>query len=102
MQKSSQKTSWVGCMLTAVSGWLLCAAMCLWLTVSLEGYPEAYGYALPVALVVLFGNIFAYIFVSVRCASRLQCLLPRVVGICLGEGALLLLVYLWGKYGVAA
>ena len=36
-----EKKSCFGCSVIAVCGWLVCAAMCLWLTISLEGYPKA-------------------------------------------------------------
>ena len=44
-----EKKSCFGCSVIAVCGWLVCAAMCLWLTISLEGYPKAYSLAYPSA-----------------------------------------------------
>ena len=70
-----EKKSCFGCSVIAVCGWLVCAAMCLWLTISLEGYPKAYS--------------LAY-------------LLPAVIRVCFGEGTMLLLVWLWGRYWLAA
>lgn len=54
-----EKKSCFGCSVIAVCGWLVCAAMCLWLTISLEGYPKAYSLAYPAAMAVLFSNIFS-------------------------------------------
>ena len=55
-----ERKSCLGCSIIAVCGWLVCAAMCLWLTISLEGYPRAYSLAYPAAMAVLFSNIFVF------------------------------------------
>ena len=73
-----ERKSCLGCSIIAVCGWLVCAAMCLWLTISLEGYPRAYSLAYPAAMAVLFSNIFVFIFTSSRCAGDVRRLLPAV------------------------
>ena len=97
-----EKKSCFGCSVIAVCGWLVCAAMCLWLTISLEGYPKAYSLAYPAAMAVLFSNIFVFIFTSSRCAGDVRRLLPAVIRVCFGEGTMLLLVWLWGRYWLSA
>ena len=77
-----ERKSCLGCSIIAVCGWLVCAAMCLWLTISLEGYPRAYSLAYP--------------------AGDVRRLLPAVIRVCFGEGTMLLLVWLWGRYWLAA
>lgn len=37
-----EKKSCFGCSVIAVCGWLVCAAMCLWLTISLGGAVQQY------------------------------------------------------------
>ena len=88
-----EKKSCFGCSVIAVCGWLVCAAMCLWLTISLEGYPKAYSLAYPAAMAVLFSS---------RCAGDVRRLLPAVIRVCFCEGTMLLLVWLWGRYWLAA
>ena len=97
-----ERKSCLGCSIIAVCGWLVCAAMCLWLTISLEGYPRAYSLAYPAATAVLFSNIFGFIFSSSPCAGDVRRLLPAGIRVCFGEGTMLLLVWLWGRYWLAA
>ena len=50
-------------------------------------------------------NPYAYIifiFTSSRCAGDVRRLLPAVIRVCFGEGTMLLLVWLWGRYWLAA
>lgn len=53
-------------------------------------------------MAVLFSNIFVFIFTSSRCAGDVRRLLPAVIRVCFGEGTMLLLVWLWGRYWLAA
>lgn len=86
----------------AVAGWLVCAAMCFWLNVALEGLPRAAALAYPLSMAVAFSNIFVFSLVRSRCAGDLRRLLPAVIRICLSEGSMLLLVWSWGRYWMAA
>ena len=43
-----------------------------------------------------------FIFTSSRCAGDVRRLLPAVIRVCFGEGTMLLLVWLWGRYWLAA
>lgn len=82
----------------AVAGWLLCSAMCLWLTIALEPWPMAYDMLFPAVILVLFGNIFLFLLVATRWAASLRKLANSVMRLCLGEGLLLGGLYLLGRF----
>lgn len=82
----------------AVSGWLICAALCLFLTIRLEAWPQAYDMALPAVLGVMFGNLAVFVFVPLRLKDDMKILFRAVVRICVVEGLLLLALYFAAKY----
>lgn len=82
----------------AVAGWLICAAFCLWLTVELEAWPAAYDMFFPAVLLILFGNIFVFLFISSRWARQTSRLFSSVFRVCLGEAFLLAGMYILGRY----
>lgn len=84
--------------LVCVAGWLICAGLCLWAAVALEIYPFAYNMFFPAILLVLFCNIFLFLFVAVRWAQDIKRLLNSVLRICAGEAILLGGMYALGKY----
>ena len=88
--------SWV----VAVAGWLICAVLCLWLTIALEAWPYAYEVFFPAIVLILFCNILVFLFVATRWASLPRRLLGSVARVCVGEGLLLLLMYAAGRYGI--
>lgn len=88
--------SWFICVL----GWLLCAAMCLWLTILLETWPYAYDMLFPAILLVLFCNILVFLFIGSRWGNRSRNILVAVVRVCIGEGLLLAGLYLLGRFAI--
>ena len=93
-----EKKSCFGCSVIAVCGWLVCAAMCLWLTIYSSAAQTPYGTS------YCYGEteFSETIFTSSRCAGDVRRLLPAVIRVCFGEGTMLLLVWLWGRYWLAA
>ncbi|WP_297824939.1 hypothetical protein [uncultured Desulfovibrio sp.] len=104
MERKKEETSSAGWLswLTAVGGWLLCATMCLVLTIRLEGWPRAYEFVFPVVVAVLFSNILVFMFMASRCGAHAGKLFRAVCLVCLSEGALLLILYGWGRFFIAA
>lgn len=90
--------SWV----VSVAGWLICAGLCLWLTIALEAWPYAYEVFFPAVLLILFCNILVFLFVATRWGARTERLFGAVARVCAGEGLLLLLMYAAGRYGIGA
>ena len=86
----------------AVAGWLICAAMCLWLTIALEAWPYAYEVFFPAILLILFCNILVFLFVSTRWANQTARLFGSVARVCIGEGLLLGIIYAAGRFGIGA
>ena len=84
----------------AVAGWLICAILCLWLTIALEAWPYAYEVFFPAIVLILFCNILVFLFVATRWAGVPRRLLGSVARVCVGEGLLLLLMYAAGRYGI--
>lgn len=89
-------TAW----LFVVCGWLVCAFLCLALTVGLEPYPVAYDTLFPAILVILFGNIFVFIFLVNRWGSSLRALLGATIRLCVGEALLLVCLYCLGRFAL--
>jgi len=88
--------------LTVVGGWLLCATMCLILTIRLEVWPKAYDFFFPAAVAVLFSNIFVFMFMASRYGAHAGKLFRAVCRVCLSEGILLFLFYGWGRFFIGA
>ena len=86
----------------SVAGWLICAGLCLWLTIALEAWPYAYEVFFPAVLLILFCNILVFLFVTTRWGGDLRRLFGSVVRVCIGEGLLLLIMYAAGRYGIGA
>lgn len=81
-----------------VCGWLVCAAMCLGLTIGLEPWPAAYDTFYPVAILLLFGNVFLFLFIGSRWAANPVRLYGSVARLCVGEGLLLAGSYVLGRF----
>lgn len=90
--------SWI----TAVMGWLICAAFCLFLTIKLEAYPNAYDTFFPAVLLILFCNILIFLFVSTRWGQQTKKLFGSVVRVCAGEAIILGGLYILGKYFIGS
>lgn len=90
--------AWAICVL----GWLLCAGLCLALTLLLEAWPAAYDLFLPAVLLILFGNILVFLFVATRLAGNPGKLIGAVFRVCLGEGLILALFYVLGIFLVGS
>ena len=97
-KKATGWLSWA----VAVAGWLICAGLCLWLTIALEAWPYAYEVFFPAILLILFCNSLVVLFVATRGASETRRLFGAVARVCVGEGLLLLLMYAAGRYGIGA
>ena len=97
-KKATGWLSWA----VAVAGWLICAVLCLWLTIALEAWPYAYEVFFPAIVLILFCNILVFLFVATRWGSQTRRLFGAVVRVCVGEGLLLLLMYAAGRYGIGA
>lgn len=88
--------------LAAVAGWLICAFLCLCLTIGLEPYAQAYDMFFPVAILLLFGNILVFLFISSRWGAWPARLAGAVARVCIGEGLLLAGIYALGRYAIGA
>lgn len=86
--------AWLFC----VAGWLICAGLCLWLTISLEAYPYAYEMLFPAVLLILFCNILVFLFIATRWAQDIRRLAGSVVRVCAGEAIILAGMYAIGMY----
>lgn len=82
----------------SVLGWLICAGLCLWLTLELEAWPYAYDMIFPAILLILFCNILVFLFISYRWARDLKRLAGSVARVCVGEAIILGGLFLMGKY----
>lgn len=82
--------------LVSVTGWLVCAAMCLVLVILLESFPYGYDLFFPAVLLILFCNIFIFLFITSRWGLQLKRLVRAVFRVILGEGLILA-----GMYGLA-
>lgn len=94
-----KKRGW-GEWLAIVCGWLVCAGLCLAMTIGLEPYPSAYDTFSPVALVILFGNVFIFLFIGSRWAGEPRRLYGSVLRLCIGEGLMLAGVYALGRFAM--
>lgn len=83
-----------------VAGWLACAALCLGLTISLEAYPAGYDTFYPLAILILFGNVFLFMFIGSRWAGQPVMLYASVARLCVGEALLLGGFYLLGRFAM--
>lgn len=86
--------------LIATGGWLACAAFCLVLAIKLEEFPQAYEVLFPAVLLLLFGNIFVFLFITSRFGRDTQHLSIAVSRVCIGETLLLLGLYCLGRFGI--
>lgn len=86
--------------LMAVAGWLVCAALCLAVTIGLEAWPQAWDMFFPAILLILFCNILLFLFITSRWVSDLRRAAGSVVRICVGEGLLLAGIYALGRFGI--
>lgn len=86
--------------LICVCGWLICAFLCLWLMISLEAWPSAYDMFFWAAILVLFCNILVFLFISARYGAQTRQLSGAVLRVCVGEGLLLLICYLIGRFAI--
>lgn len=104
MEKDRQtsRKNWLGSALIAVGGWFVCAAMCLFLTIELEGWPRAYDFVLPAAVAVLFSNVLVFIFTASRHGENVGKLFRAVCRICVTEGLLFFVLFLWGRFFIGA
>lgn len=82
----------------SVAGWLICAAFCLWAMVSLEAYPNAYDMFFYAIILILFCNIFLFLFVTARWGKDIKRLAGSIGRVVLGEAALLYGMFAIGKY----
>lgn len=85
--------------LLATTGWLVCAALCLALTIALEQFPNAYEILFPAVLLLLFGNIFVFLFITSRWGKDTRKLSGAVSRVCIGETLLLIGLYCLGRFG---
>lgn len=92
--KNAGFVAWLIC----VAGWLICAGLCLWLTIALEAYPYAYEVFFPAVLLILFCNILVFLFIATRWGADIRRLGGSVIRVCLGEGVILAGMYGLGRY----
>ncbi|MBD5553069.1 MAG: hypothetical protein HDQ44_01895 [Desulfovibrio sp.] len=98
MQKLSTKGAGLAAWLISVCGWLLCAGMCLTLTIALEVYPYAYEVFFPAILLILFCNILVFLFIVSRWGPALSRLWRAVARVCVGEAIILAGMYGLGRF----
>lgn len=84
--------------MACIAGWLACAGMCLWLTLELEAYPYAYDMFFPVILLILFCNIFLFLFIAARWAAQASRLYGSVARLCAAEAIILAGMYGAGRW----
>lgn len=89
---------WLG----AVLGWLVCAGICLLTSIGLETYPDAYDMLFPAVLLMLFGNVFVFLFIISRWGNQAAKFFGSIIRICVGEGLLLAGLYALGKYALGS
>ena len=89
---------WLG----AVMGWIVCAGLCLLASIGLEPYPTAYDMLFPAVLLILFGNVFVFLFIISRWGNQVGKFFGSIIRICVGEGLLLAGLYALGKYALGA
>ena len=85
--------------LLATGAWLACAALCLALTIALEQFPAAYEILFPAVILLLFGNIFVFLFITSRWGKDTRKLFSAVSRVCIGETLILLGLYCLGRFG---
>lgn len=100
-KKPEKRNTWLP-WLISVLGWLVCASFCLLLTINLESWPDAYDILFPAVLLMLFGNIFVFLFLASRYGTQPARLGAAVARLCLGEGLLLAGLYVLGRFAIAA
>lgn len=93
-EKSHGFLAWLVC----VAGWLLCAALCLRTTLALEAYPYAYEMFFPAVILILFCNIFLFLFIVTKWKGEMGRLVGSVARVCLAEAILLGGMFAIGKY----
>ena len=74
----------------------------LWLMVELESWPNAYDMFFWAIILILFCNIFLFLFVSSRAGRTARQLFYAVLRLCVGEGLVLLIFYLLGRFAMGA
>ncbi len=100
--KSVSGTSlWINYII-ATLGWLACAALCLVLTIKLEEFPNAYDTLFPVILLLLFGNIFVFLFIASRWSRNTKKLSLAVSLVCFSETLLVIGIYCLGRFLIAS
>lgn len=85
----------------AVTGWLACAGLCLLASIGLEPWPYAYDMLFPVILLLLFGNVFVFLFIVTRWGAQPGRFFGSVGRVFLGEGLLLAGLYALGRFAIA-
>lgn len=84
--------------LAALFGWLVCAGLCLACAIQLENFPQGYDVFLPAIILVLFCNIFVFLFISSRWAKFPKKLWASVIRVCAGEALFLIGIWAISKY----
>lgn len=84
--------------LVSILGWLVCAGLCLWLTIALEAYPYAYDLFFPAILLILFCNILLFLFIATRWGGQPGKLCVSVLRLCMGEAIILAGMYALGRF----
>lgn len=75
------------------AGWLACAVLCLALYIKLEAFPKAYEVFFPAILLMLFGNIFIFLFIASRWSKDTKRLASSVLSLCAGEALFIAGIY---------
>lgn len=88
--------------LVSLLAWLCCATLCLILTVEIEIYPVAYSTLFPAILLILFGNIFIFLFIANRWGFDTKRLIASSLRVCVGEALLLAGLYALARFGFGA
>lgn len=94
--KELQK-SWLGWVI-AVCGWLICASLCLTATILLEAYPQGYDTLFPAIILIIFCNVFVFLFITGRWGNSPRRLIDSVIRVCIGEALFLAGIYALGRY----
>lgn len=100
-EKNAAKALWIN-YLIATGGWLACAALCLALTIKLEEFPYAYEVFFPAVLLMLFGNIFVFLFIASRWSADTKKLSLAVGRVCLAETLFAIGFYCLGRFLIGA
>ena len=80
-----------------LSGWLICQSMCLYVTINLEVFEQAYERLNPIIIGIMFINMALFYIIFSRYNDKGKNFIIAILSACLSESILLYLLYFIGK-----